>query len=187
MRPDEVSIQKPGALSWLLGAAAIFILLAGLKTVSHIVTPFLLAAFLAIISAPPMAWMQRRGVPGLVSILLLFSLVGVAFFLLFLALQGAAESLATQAPTYQAKLAGWLEQIREMLAARGAPPELLPAQIPLPVSGNSRPAPCWYCWPSCSCCSRNVPWRTRSPRPFPAVAERECARGGSCARFTATC
>jgi len=128
--------QRPGALQWLIGGAAVFILLAGLQTVSHIVTPFLLAAFLAIISAPPMAWMQRRGVPGLVSILFLFSLVGLAFFLLFLALQGAAESLANQAPAYQAKLAGWLEQIRTMLAERGAPPELLPDQIPLPATST---------------------------------------------------
>ncbi|RRQ23570.1 AI-2E family transporter [Guyparkeria sp. SCN-R1] len=136
MTLDAPHSHKPSALAWLLGAASVFILLAGLKTVSHIVTPFLLAAFLAIISAPPMAWMQRRGVPGLVSILFLFSLVGIAFFLLFLALQGAAESLANQAPAYQAKLAGWLEQIRTMLAERGAPPELLPAQIPLPATST---------------------------------------------------
>ena len=127
---------KPGALHWLVGGAAVFILLAGLQTVSHIVTPFLLAAFLAIISAPPLAWMQRRGVPGFISILLLFLLVGLAFFLLFLALQGAAESLANQAPAYQAKLAGWLEQLRTMLAERGAPPELLPDSLPLPQTST---------------------------------------------------
>ncbi len=136
MMLPSIGGQKTGALGWLLGAAALFILLAGLKTVSHIVTPFLLAAFLAIISAPPMAWMQRRGVPGLVSILFLFSLVGIAFFLLFLALQGAAESLATQAPSYQAKFAGWLDHIRNMLTERGAPPELLPSEIPLPATST---------------------------------------------------
>lgn len=128
--------QRPGALYWLIGAAAIFILLAGLQAVSHIVTPFLLAAFLAIISAPPLAWMQRRGVPGFISVLLLFSLVGVAFFLLFLALQGAAESLAHQAPAYQAKLAGWIEQLRTLLEERGAPPELLPDSLPLPQAST---------------------------------------------------
>ncbi|MFW5954943.1 MAG: AI-2E family transporter [Guyparkeria sp.] len=128
--------QRPGPFVWLVGGAALFILLAGLKTVSHIVTPFLLAAFLAIISAPLMAWMQRRGVPSLISILLLFSLVGFAFFLLFLALQGAAESLAVQAPQYQAKLAGWLDHIRNELEVRGAPPELLPETIPLPQAST---------------------------------------------------
>lgn len=127
---------RPGALHWLIGVAAAFIVLAGLKTVNHIVTPFLLAAFLAIISAPPLAWMQRRGMPGILSILLLFSLVGLAFFLLFAALQGAAESLAVQAPLYQEKLVGWMEQLRAALGARGAPPGLLPETIPLPQAST---------------------------------------------------
>ena len=91
------------ALQWLLGAAALVVVLAGVKAISHILTPFLLAAFLAIICAPPLSWMQRRGVPGPISILVLFSVVGLTFFLLFLALKGAAESMATQAPAYQAR------------------------------------------------------------------------------------
>ncbi|MGM0516658.1 MAG: AI-2E family transporter [Pseudomonadota bacterium] len=128
--------QPPAILVWMIGLAALFFVLAGLKTVSHIVTPFLLAAFLAIISAPVLAWLQERGVPSVISILFLFSLVGVAFFLLFLALQGAAGSLAEQAPQYQAKLGGWMEQLRAMAEARGAPPELLPLEIPLPQAST---------------------------------------------------
>jgi len=81
------------------------IILGGLKTVPHIVTPFLLATFLAIICAPPLAWMQRRGVPGPAATLLLFSVVSFSFFLLLLARKGAAESLTSQAPLYQARLA----------------------------------------------------------------------------------
>ncbi|ANJ66810.1 AI-2E family transporter [Halothiobacillus diazotrophicus] len=129
---SEPSNPQPNVLYWLIGTAAAFIVLAGLRTVSHIVTPFLLAAFLAIISAPLMTAMQKRGVPSVISILLLFVLVGVAFFLLFLALQGAAESLAVQAPQYQAKLSGWWESIQTMLTARGVPTELIPQHIPLP-------------------------------------------------------
>ena len=137
MTPTEPGHSPvPSALYWLVGMAAAFILLAGLKAVSHIVTPFLLAAFLAIISAPLMTGMQKRGVPSLISILLLFSLVGLAFFLLFLALQGAAESLAVQAPQYQAKLGGWLEHIQALLAAKGVPNSLIPDTLPLPKTST---------------------------------------------------
>ncbi|MBL4834153.1 MAG: AI-2E family transporter [Pseudomonas sp.] len=124
------------ALQWLLGAAALVVVLGGLKAISHILTPFLLAAFLAIICAPPLSWMQRRGIPGPVSILVLFSVVGLTFFLLFLALKGAAESMATQAPLYQARFAGWMVELREMIAARGLPAELLPATMPLPATAT---------------------------------------------------
>jgi len=136
MSSESSGQHLPSVLYWLVGTAAAFILLAGLKTVSHIVTPFLLAAFLAIISAPLMTWMQKRGVPSVISILLLFLLVGLAFFLLFLALQGAAESLAVQAPQYQAKLSGWMGSIQAMLAARGVPADLIPQSIPLPEAST---------------------------------------------------
>lgn len=121
-------------LHWLLGAAALVIVLGGLKAISHIVTPILLAVFLAIISAPPLSSMQRRGVPGPVSILVLFSIVGFTFFLLFLALKGAAESMATQAPLYQARFTGWMLDLREFIAQRGLPPDLLPRELSLPAS-----------------------------------------------------
>ena len=118
---------------WLIGTAALLVILAALKAVSHLVTPFLLAAFLAIICAPPLGWMQRRGVPGALAVVLLFSLVGLSFFLLFLAFKGAAESMASQAPLYQDRLAGWLAQLREMLLGRGVPEDLVPDALPLPT------------------------------------------------------
>ena len=118
---------------WLIGAAALLVILGALKLVNHLVTPFLLAAFLAIICAPPLGWMQRRGVPGPLAVVLLFSLVGFSFFLLFLAFKGAAESMASQAPLYQERLAGWVAQLREALVARGVSAELLPDALPLPT------------------------------------------------------
>lgn len=128
------SRQVPASLQWLLGAAALIVVLAGLKAINHILTPFLLAAFLAIICAPPLAWLQRRGLPSPVSVLLLFSVVGLSFFLLFLALKDAAESLATQAPVYQHRFAGWLDGLRVMLLEEGVPEEFLPDAIPLPAT-----------------------------------------------------
>ena len=129
---SPVSPRVMAPWHWLLGMAALVIVLAGLQAVAHIVTPFLLAIFLAIICAPPLTWMQRRGAPGSVAVGLLFVLVGLLFFLLFLALKGAAESMASQAPAYQAKLAGWLESLRDAVEGRGLPPGFLPEDIPLP-------------------------------------------------------
>lgn len=118
---------------WLIGAAALLIILGSMKAVSHIITPFLLAAFMAIICAPPLTWMHHKRVPGPLAVLILFSVVGFSFFLLFLAFKGAAESMAIQAPLYQERLAGWLMHARELLMARGIPEELFPESLPLPT------------------------------------------------------
>ena len=118
---------------WLIAAAALLIILGAMKAVSHIITPFLMAAFMAIICAPPLAWMHRKRVPGPLAVLILFSVVGFSFFLLFLSLKGAAESMATQAPLYQERLASWVLHARELLMARGMPEELFPQSLPLPT------------------------------------------------------
>lgn len=121
---------------WLFGFAAIVIIIAGLKAISHVVTPFLLAAFMALISIPPLTWMRQKGVPGPLAILVLFLVVGFSFFLLFLALKDAAESIVTQAPLYQARLVGWLASLRELAADWGVPEEVIPMTIPMPNAGT---------------------------------------------------
>ncbi|MFO8155459.1 MAG: AI-2E family transporter [Thiohalospira sp.] len=130
--PSTNPLQGTSPWHWLLGGAALVILLTGLRAVDHLVTPFLLAAFLAIICAPLLAWMKKRGVPGFAAVLLLFLLVGFGFFLLFLALKGAAESLATEAPFYQQRLSELVDGARALLVGWGVPPEMLPEEVPLP-------------------------------------------------------
>lgn len=121
---------------WLFGMAAVVIIIGGLKTISHIITPFLLASFLAIICLPPLAWMQRKGIPSWISFLLLFFTVGFSFFLLFIAIKGTAESLVLKAPLYQDRLAAQLHGLREFASQRGIPPEFIPHSIPLPTAST---------------------------------------------------
>lgn len=127
------SASIPRSWLWLFGFAAIVIILAGLKAISQVLTPFLLAAFMALISIPPLTWMQRKGVPGPIAILILFVVVGFSFFLLFLALKGAAESLVVQAPVYQARFAGWQASLRDLAAEWGVPEDVIPMTIPVPT------------------------------------------------------
>ncbi len=121
---------------WLVGGAALVIILAGLQAVSGIVNPLLLAAFLAIASATPLNWMQRRGVPAVLAVMVLFLGVGLVFFLLFLALRGAVETTAAQAPQYQEQLTVVFNQVRDYAIGMGLPPEALPEQVPLPAVGT---------------------------------------------------
>ena len=55
----------------LIGFAAFVVAVAGIKAAAVLVVPFLLAAFLAIICAPPLFWMQRKGIPSMAGILIL--------------------------------------------------------------------------------------------------------------------
>lgn len=136
--------QRARPLNAFLGLAAVVVVLAAIHLASVVVTPLLLAIFLAIVCAPALALMQRRGIPDFAAILVLFSAVGVGLFLLFLALQATAEGLVEQAPAYQDRMGEWLQNLRAEAAARGIPEGTLPTEIPLPtvatVTGAARAA-----------------------------------------------
>jgi len=67
----------------LITAAAFVVIVAGMRASSPILVPFLLSAFVAIICAPPLFWMQRRGVPNTVAVLSI--LIGIIALGLLLA------------------------------------------------------------------------------------------------------
>ncbi|BAU56734.2 putative transport protein [Halorhodospira halochloris] len=112
------------------------VVLAAMQEVSSILNPLLLAAFLAIASATPLNWMQRQGVPAPLAVLVLFLIIGMFFFLIFLALRGAVETMAAQAPQYQAHIGALFGELREYLVGLGVPPEALPDTLPLPAVGT---------------------------------------------------
>ena len=71
---DRNIAEFPGA-RLLFGAAAIVIIVAGMRAASPILVPFLLSLFIAIICAPPLFWLQRKGVPTVFAVLLV--IVGI--------------------------------------------------------------------------------------------------------------
>lgn len=59
------------ASRFLLYGAAFVVLVAGVRTAEPILVPFLLAVMLAVICSSPLAWLQRRGLPTWLSVLLI--------------------------------------------------------------------------------------------------------------------
>ena len=51
------------AARFLLVAGGFVVVVAGMKAASSLVTPFLLAGFIAVIAAPPMFYLKHRGAP----------------------------------------------------------------------------------------------------------------------------
>ncbi len=55
----------------LLTAAALVVIIAGLRAGRELVVPFLLAVFIAVLCMPLLAWLRRRGVPNLLAAFLI--------------------------------------------------------------------------------------------------------------------
>ncbi|WP_321778896.1 AI-2E family transporter [Sulfurimonas sp.] len=82
--------------------ASVIIVLAGIKTASAIVVPFLLSLFIAIILSPLYAFINKKGVPSIISLIIVIGL-----FLIFLI--SVAKLIGNSAQEFSANI-GFYEQ-----------------------------------------------------------------------------
>lgn len=104
----------------LTAAAAFVILVAGLQAASAIVIPFLLAVFIATLCAPLLYWLQHRGVPNALAVLIIFLGLLVVSLLLMFFVGKSLNSLTRQLPAYQERLSVLITQVIVWLNSKGA-------------------------------------------------------------------
>jgi predicted PurR-regulated permease PerM len=110
--------HKTKASHILVSIAAFVVVVAGMNAARVILIPFLLAAFIAIISAPPLFWLQRKGLSTWLALLIV--ILGVLLIgLLMASLVGSSvKDFSRDLPVYEAKLkqqttlvVDWLEKL----------------------------------------------------------------------------
>ncbi len=103
------------AVRYLVVAAALVIVVAGMRAAAPLLVPFLLSAFIAVVSAPPFFWLQRKRVPKLLAVMIVVAGV-IGFGVLVAQLVGSSiEDFSRDLPFYQSRLQeestvllGWL-------------------------------------------------------------------------------
>jgi AI-2 transport protein TqsA len=100
----------------LLSAAAVVIVVFGLKYSSDVMAPIFLAATLAILFTPALWWLEKKGLPfGLALVVMVLALGGFIILLIFI-LTTSLEQLSVKMPEYAALLH---ERINALGAAMG--------------------------------------------------------------------
>jgi predicted PurR-regulated permease PerM len=129
-----MTTQPPKRPAGLLPTlAALVIIIAGAKTASALLVPFLLAIFIAIICVGPFHWLQQRKVPAAAALLLVIAAVMLAGLLVLTLVGSSVNDFTHNLPEYQQKLQGqtlllldWLDKIgikvsKELLLAHFNP------------------------------------------------------------------
>jgi len=102
----------------LITTACFVIIVAGMRSANAILVPFLLSVFIAIICAPPLFWMQRKGVPNGLAVLSVLIVIVVIGLLLGSLVGTSLNDFSKALPTYQtrltAKTAGFLSWLKDM-------------------------------------------------------------------------
>ena len=88
----------------MLLLATFVIIVAGMKVASPILVPILLSLFIATISAPPLLWLERKGLPTILALLVVIGVV-LAVGLVLVVLVGASlADFQNQLPIYEQRL-----------------------------------------------------------------------------------
>ena len=117
----EVMSYRPGAL---VKFAAFVIIVAGMKAAAVLVVPFLLAVFLSIICVPPLFWMQKKGIPGILGIfILMFGVIAIQMLLVTLVSSSIAD-FSGNIPFYQERLKILTYESLQLLSKHGVELEI---------------------------------------------------------------
>jgi predicted PurR-regulated permease PerM len=112
---------KASPSSILISMAAFVVVVAGMRASADIVVPFLLAVFIAIISAPALDWLERLGLPRIAAMAVVLVAI-VAAGVIITGLVGASLGrFSSSLPAYTARLNGYTESVETWLNGHGIP------------------------------------------------------------------
>jgi predicted PurR-regulated permease PerM len=106
----------------LLVAASVVVVIAGLKTASSLILPFLISLFVAMTSLPLLNLLQRRKVPTALAVILTLLAIILVVGALVSLVGGSVKAFTEAAPRYKARLDALGQQIGHQLAAWGIDP-----------------------------------------------------------------
>ncbi len=99
--------------------AAFVVIIAGMRAASALVVPFLLSAFLAVISASPLFWLQRKGVPTWFSLALVITVISAIAVSAAIVLGTSVASFTQDIPEMQAGLQVKMDEMLVVLEGWG--------------------------------------------------------------------
>ena len=117
----RINLEQSPSARLLIISAAFIIVVAGMRAAESLLVPFLLSVFIAVVCGPVLFWMQRRGVPLVIAMLL------VILFILGLAVMIAAlvgtsiDDFSGNIPQYQERLNGQTTGLVVWLTGLGVP------------------------------------------------------------------
>jgi AI-2 transport protein TqsA len=97
--------------------AAVMVIVYGLQMAKVVLVPFLIAAFLALITVRPMLWMQRHRVPAILAALIIVFAIMLLLFLVGAIVGSSVAEFTAALPSYQRRLDIIVQGVLQFIAA----------------------------------------------------------------------
>ena len=108
--------KQPGGAGLLIPAASFVIIVAGMRVAAPILVSMLLSVFIAVISGPPLFWLQRKGVPKPLAFVIVIAAVIAIGMILAVLVGTSLDDFSRALPVYQERIK---EQASALLAWLG--------------------------------------------------------------------
>jgi predicted PurR-regulated permease PerM len=112
---------KASPTNILVAMAAFVVVVAGMRASADIVVPFLLAVFIAIISAPALDWLERLGLPRLAAMVAVLAVIVAAGVFLAGVVGSSLGRFSNSLPEYTARLNEYTATVENWLNGHGVP------------------------------------------------------------------
>jgi len=109
---DSIGTGFNRAQRMMLTLAAFVLVIAGIKSATEILIPFLLALFIAIVVYPLLVWLRGKGVPTILAILFILFLIISLGFLVGVMVGSSLTDFSSNLPAYQK---GLTDKTRDLL------------------------------------------------------------------------
>ena len=108
-------------------AASFVVVVAGLKAAASLILPFLVALFLAMVSLPLLNWLQSKGIPTPVAVLVTLVVVFAVVFGFGVLVGGSVAGFTEAAPRYRVRIELMAADALQWVASQGiaVPKELM--------------------------------------------------------------
>ena len=114
-----MQVEHNPRVEWIRTAAAIVVIIAGLKLGASMLTPILLAAFFAMALMPMAVILERRGLPAWLATLLSFLLGALLIVLLGYLVASSLDNVREALPRYAARVDELVDELEHWLTAKG--------------------------------------------------------------------
>src|SRR5215472_10220822 len=98
---QTMTVRGSPIVRYLLAAAAVVIVVFGLKFSSDVLAPIFFAATLAILFSPLLRWLEKKGLPAWLALLLMVLGLGSFILIMVIILTVSVKQLALRLPVYQ--------------------------------------------------------------------------------------
>ena len=103
----------------LITVASFVIVVAGMRAAQPIIVPFLLSAFIAVIFTAPLFWLDRKGVPKAIAVLIVLMGIMVIGLIMIVLVGTSLQDFSDELPAYQAQLQQETTKIIAWLGNKG--------------------------------------------------------------------